>query len=1138
MSLVVSEICFIEWERRAELEKELAVARSAAEKAHKASSSKELDIAQQSSKLEELQGQLQATEEARSILSTALEREKSSAQAAIDRADKATEEASLSGEQGMVEHARHVAELRAQLQASEEAHTALVAQLVMEKECAARDKEGAAAAAAQLARTRDKVVEEMREQVDLLTDRAAMSDARRDKALEDLKGAKAAMDDTSKSVGTERKRLEALSRQLEEANDTLEMLALDKEQLAMDLEIAEEKILTLSDAAATPTKATREAGGFEAASPTKNESQLTEENEKLRQALHRLNEVTQQEVETLKARLADGTAESAKERSSRADTSLALQEAETRAEIAEQQLEDFRERLDALEGSEEMVERLTLNEGRLQSKIVQLTQDVSDLEASAEIDRELDERQRQEIQALQQEVFAGEGKAESQDEKLRVLSEALLRAKDSTEMQGQVTRALREELKTTESNATAVLSAAEDAELSSSAATQDLRQLPLLCDAGTRSIREGNAMYTYSQHLLPWGDFPSETYSHVVRRRERAKLARCAEQCTSVYIQIQNAVVCGLGPSSSSRLRGGQALTSVVDALLGVLNGMACCWIDVGLTFAGAVDKKTSLLPLSIDIIEQRTASLLVFLEQFYSEPSMYIRRDDALSDELGGAMRVEDVCVVLGTVACSETLQVAAIPALTGDGADEHHICVAVQLYLHRILYLLSIVSQLSQLATASSAANAAFVNQLGVYQSGTSTAIEAFSMWSHHITGHRSPALANHRETLEVLKQADTVLRTMLSDEWPSDPASISVADSACLKALGESLDALQTPAARRGGAASTASSPAFVHCDAASLFLQALDTRDSSALVASGLPSKLAADLGIYKAPWSALRADFISIDAVVRCPTVVRLRQETQKLQDSSLSNIQKALKRDASDHELQGQLNKAEASEKSLMNKNVAIKRRVGELEELLSSVDGREAALRKEVASLKDTAERGQKAIDEVKTLSEALEVLEQRQSGSGGDKGDKGGGAQGTQGAADRRTRGKGGGLLAGVGAEKFESEGDQWASANLSSRDHKACTRSLLLLAKAWRDVALRKLSVHLAVMPSRTSPASASHLEGSARARSMYRSVRMSRASSQVLALGTLPPGTASSSLESHRAKLKGSYESIVAREVAWE
>ncbi len=81
-------------------------------------------------------------------------------------------------------------------------------------------------------------------------------------------------------------RHEAIVAQL---NETIELITLDKEQIAMDLELAEEKIQILQ----------RNNNGGVSVQPDNNHSKLSEENAKLRDALKKLNDLSQSERQRL-----------------------------------------------------------------------------------------------------------------------------------------------------------------------------------------------------------------------------------------------------------------------------------------------------------------------------------------------------------------------------------------------------------------------------------------------------------------------------------------------------------------------------------------------------------------------------------------------------------------------------------------------------------------------------------------------------------------------------------------------------------------------------------------------------------------------------------------------------------------------
>lgn len=189
-------------------------------------------------------------------------------------------------------------------------------------------------------------------------------------------------------------RIASLEAQIQELNDAVEMLTLDKEQFVIDLELSEEKNAQLANEVAS-LKAQIQAAASSDENATKLIS-LTEENEKLREALRRLHATSISEREAAKKDLDEAL--SALE----AATASASEVDELRQYKinTEQQLNDLKQAVDAAASYEAMVEALTEKNLSLQQKVQVLESTVSDLEATAELNEELDASQREEITAL------------------------------------------------------------------------------------------------------------------------------------------------------------------------------------------------------------------------------------------------------------------------------------------------------------------------------------------------------------------------------------------------------------------------------------------------------------------------------------------------------------------------------------------------------------------------------------------------------------------------------------------------------------------------------------------------------------------------------------------------------------------
>jgi len=170
--------------------------------------------------------------------------------------------------------------------------------------------------------------------------------------------------------------------QIEELNMTIETLALDKEQLAIELEMAQEKLSSSGPSVASTALA---CSGLE--------ETLRAENDRLREALKVLQARHQdqlKEQQNQDAKLSASELFASTER----NRELEIEVGTLRARVFE--LTESAETA----GLEDMVETLSLKNDELVAQLRQLQGTVSDLEASQELDAEIEAAQRQEIESL------------------------------------------------------------------------------------------------------------------------------------------------------------------------------------------------------------------------------------------------------------------------------------------------------------------------------------------------------------------------------------------------------------------------------------------------------------------------------------------------------------------------------------------------------------------------------------------------------------------------------------------------------------------------------------------------------------------------------------------------------------------
>jgi len=183
-------------------------------------------------------------------------------------------------------------------------------------------------------------------------------------------------------------RVPELEKQIFEMLDTIEMLTLDKEQLMLDVQHLTENYSMLQvefEAAKKAAMAGAEPGevNYEDLSKV-----LQIENEKLREALRRLSDISTKDKETIK-QLAPTMQQLEDE----------LRDLKAFKRQAEENIELLRGKMDSMSDFERMIEDLTEKNLELKSKISEYQQEISDLEYAQEVNEELDAQQRVKIES-------------------------------------------------------------------------------------------------------------------------------------------------------------------------------------------------------------------------------------------------------------------------------------------------------------------------------------------------------------------------------------------------------------------------------------------------------------------------------------------------------------------------------------------------------------------------------------------------------------------------------------------------------------------------------------------------------------------------------------------------------------------
>jgi polyhydroxyalkanoate synthesis regulator phasin len=191
-----------------------------------------------------------------------------------------------------------------------------------------------------------------------------------------------------REIAAMKQKIAALEDQVDELNVNVEALALDKEQLAIELEMAGE----MAAATAALTTVSPSVVGSD---PSDSDAK---ENSRLREALGKLQSVYKEEVGRLKGEL-DAIEAKLVSQQEDLDSAAALRRDYSSLSA---QVEDLTEALEANNTGdlEAMVESLSLQNGEYSSQVKQLEATLADLEASQELDAEIEAAQKLEIDTL------------------------------------------------------------------------------------------------------------------------------------------------------------------------------------------------------------------------------------------------------------------------------------------------------------------------------------------------------------------------------------------------------------------------------------------------------------------------------------------------------------------------------------------------------------------------------------------------------------------------------------------------------------------------------------------------------------------------------------------------------------------
>ncbi|KAI9631947.1 dynein associated protein-domain-containing protein [Dioszegia hungarica] len=199
----------------------------------------------------------------------------------------------------------------------------------------------------------------------------------------------------SKDLSSENTQLEAKAT---EAMDQLEMAALDREMAEEKAESAEAEVQKLNDKLAElemevallkeeNAEYEKPVSGLEGERTSLAYVQLEKHNERLKEALIRLRDVSTEAEKEYKSKIADME----RELSGSEDLLSQLELAEAKLANAEAQVEDLKVQLDDALGAEDMLEQLTERNMQMSEHIEEMRATIEDLEALKELNDELEE---------------------------------------------------------------------------------------------------------------------------------------------------------------------------------------------------------------------------------------------------------------------------------------------------------------------------------------------------------------------------------------------------------------------------------------------------------------------------------------------------------------------------------------------------------------------------------------------------------------------------------------------------------------------------------------------------------------------------------------------------------------------------
>ncbi|KAI0652665.1 dynactin [Trametes meyenii] len=212
-----------------------------------------------------------------------------------------------------------------------------------------------------------------------------------------------------------------------DAQEQLEMAMLDKEMAEERAEVAEADLDEVREKLAiveVELQVLREGGGAEGGGDTAVKQslayiQLEKQNERLKEALIRLRDISQETDQEQRKRIS----EMEKDVSSLDDVQAQYESTLIKLQNAENQIEDLKVQLDDALGAEDLLVQLTERNLMLGEKIEEMRITIEDLEALKELNDELEENHVETEKAMQEEIDSKDAQSHEQARKIEVLEE-------------------------------------------------------------------------------------------------------------------------------------------------------------------------------------------------------------------------------------------------------------------------------------------------------------------------------------------------------------------------------------------------------------------------------------------------------------------------------------------------------------------------------------------------------------------------------------------------------------------------------------------------------------------------------------------------------------------------------------------